>query len=117
MVVQLGFAIIPFGVTRASVAFASGTTRGTPSSIRNALELSIIIAPKRVISAAYSLETDAPAEVNTQSKSLNKSPCCKSCTVYSFPQNIYLVPALRSEPNNTSLEIDHFLFAKTLKNS
>ena len=45
MVVQLGLAMMPRGRTRASSALHSGTTRGTSSSIRKALELSIMTAP------------------------------------------------------------------------
>ena len=62
IVVQLGFAIMPRGRTRASSALHSGTTRGTSASMRNALELSIITVPCFVMVSANSREVPAPAE-------------------------------------------------------
>lgn len=73
IVVQLGLAMMPRGRLSASAALHSGTTRGTSASMRKALLLSIITAPKRVMSSAYSLDTLAPAEVNTMSTPLKSS--------------------------------------------
>ena len=75
MVVQLGLAIMPRGRFRASAALHSGTTRGTSSSKRKALELSIITAPYFVIVSANSFDVPAPAEVKAVSTSLKSSLC------------------------------------------
>ena len=88
IVVQLGFAIIPRGRFRASSGFTSGTTRGTFSSILNALELSIIIAPYLVIVSANSLEVPAPAEVKAMSTPLKSSLCSSNFTVISCPRKL-----------------------------
>ena len=117
MVVQLGLAMIPRGRLRASSALHSGTTKGTSSSIRKALELSIITAPYLVMSSANSLDVPAPAEVKAMSTSLKSSPCCRSFTSYSLPRNVYFVPALRCEPNSTRSSIGKFLSASTRRNS
>ena len=53
MVVQLGLAMILRGVSKASAPLTSGTTKGTSASIRKALELSIISAPRAVMVSAY----------------------------------------------------------------
>ena len=75
MVVQLGLAMMPRGRFSASSALHSGTTKGTSSSIRNALELSIITAPYLVIVSANSFDVPAPAEVKAMSTSLKSSLC------------------------------------------
>ena len=75
MVVQFGLAMIPRGRFRASAALHSGTTRGTSSSMRKALELSIITAPYFVIVSANSLDVPAPALVKAISTSLKSSLC------------------------------------------
>ena len=62
IVVQLGFAMMCLGAERASSALHSGTTRGTSASMRNALELSIIVAPWRVMVSAKRFDVPAPAE-------------------------------------------------------
>ena len=117
IVVQFGFAMIPRGRLRASSALHSGTTNGTSSSIRNALELSIITAPYLVMSAANSLDVPAPALVNAMSTSLKSSLCWRSLTSYSLPRNVYLVPAERSLPNKTRSSIGKFLSSRTRRNS
>jgi hypothetical protein len=85
MVVQLGLAMMPRGRSKASSALISGTTKGTSSSMRKALELSIITAPYLVMSSANSLLVPAPAEAKTMSTPLKSSLCCKSFTSYSLP--------------------------------
>ena len=75
MVVQLGLAMMLRGVLNASSPLTSGTTKGTSSSIRNALLLSIIIAPYFVMVSAYSFEVPAPADVKAMSTSLKSSLC------------------------------------------
>ena len=117
MVVQLGLAMMPLGQMRASSLLISGTTSGMSTSIRKALELSIIMAPYLVMSLAYSFDMDAPAEVNAISMPSKSSLCLSSCTVYSFPQKVYLRPAERVEPNSLSSSMGNFLSAKILRNS
>ena len=60
IVEQFGLAIIPL-CFKISSGFTSGTTRGTSGSIRNALELSITIAPRLAASGANVLEIEPPA--------------------------------------------------------
>ena len=117
IVVQLGLAMMRRGQSNASAAFTSGTTKGTSSHIRNALELSIITAPYFVIVSANSSEVLPPAEVKAMSTSLKSSLCCSSFTSYSFPLKVYLRPALRVEPNKTKSSIGKFLSARMRKNS
>ena len=117
IVVQLGLAMMPRGRSLASAAFTSGTTKGTLSSIRKALELSIITAPYLVMVSANSLEVPAPAEVKAISTPLKSSLCCKSFTSICLPRKVYLVPALRLEPNNTNSSNGKFLSSSTRRNS
>ncbi len=117
MVVQLGLAMMPRGRFRASSALHSGTTKGTSSSMRKALELSIITQPYFVMVSAYSLLVPAPALVKAMLMSLKSSLCCSSFTVSSLPRKVYFVPADRSEPNSTSSSIGKFLWSRMRKNS
>ena len=117
IVVQLGLAMMPRGRFRASSALHSGTTKGTSSSIRKAELLSIITAPYFVMVSANSFDVPAPAEVKAMSISLKSSLCWSNFTVSSLPRNVYLVPALRSEPNNTSSSMGKFLSSRSLRNS
>lgn len=75
MVVQLGLPIMRRGALNASSPLTSGTTSGTSSSMRKALELSIIRVPCLVMVSANSREVDAPAEVKAMSM-LRKSSLC-----------------------------------------
>ena len=109
--------MMPRGRLRASSALHSGTTSGTSSSMRKALELSIITAPYLVMSAANSFDVPAPAEVKAMSTPLKSSLCCKSLTSYSLPRNVYLLPALRDEPNNSRSSTGKSLSASTRRNS
>ena len=117
IVVQLGLAMIPRGRFSASSALHSGTTKGTSSSIRNAELLSIITQPYLVIVSANSFDVPAPAEVKAISMSLKSSLCWSNFTVSSLPRKVYLLPALRSEPNSTSSSIGKFLWSRILRNS
>ncbi|MPM73628.1 hypothetical protein SDC9_120610 [bioreactor metagenome] len=117
MVVQLGFAMTPLGRSLASAAFTSGTTKGTSASIRKALELSIITAPYFVMVSANSLEVPAPAEVKAISTPLKSSLCCRSLTSICLPRKVYVVPALRLEPNKTNSSNGKFLSSSTRRNS
>ena len=56
MVEQFGFAITPL-CQATSPGFTSGTTNGTSSSMRNALELSIITAPAAATASRISFDT------------------------------------------------------------
>ena len=77
IVVQVGLAMMPRGRLRASSGLHSGTTNGTSSHMRKALELSIITAPCLVMVSAKSLDVPPPAETNATSISLKSSLCCK----------------------------------------
>src|SRR3712207_7063176 len=94
IVVQLGLAIMPRGRTKASAALTSGTTNGTSSHIRKALELSIITAPYLVIVSANSSEVPPPAEVKAMSTSLKSS--------------------LRSEEHTSELQSRQYLVCRLL---
>ena len=109
MVVQLGLAMMPRGRIFASAGLTSGTTRGTSSSMRKALELSIITAPYLVMSPAYSFDVPAPAEVKAMSTPRKSSLCWRSFTSMSLPRKVYFRPALRLEPNNTNSSNGKFL--------
>ena len=117
IVVQLGFAMMLRGRLRASAAFTSGTTRGTSSHMRKALELSIITAPYFVIVSANSSDVPPPADVKAMSTSLKSSLCCRSFTSYSLPLKLYFVPAERLEPNSTRSSNGKFLSAMMRRNS
>ena len=60
IVEQFGLAMMPLCVSISS-GFTSGTTKGTSGSIRNALELSMTMAPRFAASGANVLEIDPPA--------------------------------------------------------
>ena len=109
--------MMPRGRLSASSALHSGTTRGTSLSMRKALELSIITAPYLVMSSQNSFEVPAPADVKAMSTSLKSSLCWSSFTSYSLPRKVYLVPAERCEPNNTSSSSGKFLSSSTRRNS
>src|SRR5258708_10861926 len=68
MGVQLGLATMPLGMERSSAALASGTTRGTSGSMRQAEELSITIAPAATSRGASARETEAGAEHRARSR-------------------------------------------------
>ena len=105
------------GASKASSGLTSGTTSGTSSSMRNALELSIMTAPWRVIVSAYSRETPAPAETNAISTPLKSDSCDSSSTSISQPRNVYLCPALRHEPNSRRRSIAISRLCNIFKNS
>ena len=53
--------------------------------------------------SAYSIEVPPPAEVKATSMPLKSSLCFSSLTIYGFPRNVYSRPALRDEPNSTTV--------------
>ena len=81
MVEQFGFAMTP-ECQATSWGFTSGTTSGTSSSMRKALELSIMPAPAAVTASRISLDTEAPAE-NSAMSTPSKDSGVISCTVSS----------------------------------
>src|ERR1700748_3683385 len=71
-VVQFGLAMMPLCFFTSS-ALISGTTSGTDSSMRNALELSTTTQPAAAAIGANSLEILPPALNNAMSMPLNES--------------------------------------------
>ncbi len=68
IVVQLGFATMPFGRSAIACGLTSATTSGTCGSIRNAEELSITTAPASATRGASSFAVPLPAEKSTMSR-------------------------------------------------
>ena len=97
IVEQFGLAIIPL-CFKISSGFTSGTTRGTSGSIRNALELSITIAPRLAASGANVLEIEPPA--NKAISIFSKDSGFASSTTNVFPFTVSSVPAERADANN-----------------
>ena len=93
VVVQLGFAMMPRCFSRAS-ALISGTTRGTSSSIRQVLDLSITTAPRFTASGASSLESPPVAAKKTMSTP-SKASGSATPTSISSPRNVIVLPADR----------------------
>jgi hypothetical protein len=96
MVVQLGFAIIPFTAWLMACGLTSETTRGTSGSIRNPDELSMTRTPAAANRGACAFEVVAPAEKMAMS-SPDGSAVEASSTVMSSPRKPSVVPALRAE--------------------
>src|SRR5690554_547947 len=91
---QLGLAI-GRGPDSRRWPFTSGTTRGISASMRNALELSITVAPASTATGAYSRLTDAPALKKARSTS-RKAPGPTGSTPIASPLNSRVRPALRA---------------------
>src|SRR3989344_2234507 len=99
-----------------SPAFISGTTRGTLSSIRKALELSITTQPALTAIGANSRDTLPPAlkiAISTPLKLCSLS----SSTAISFPRKVTDFPAERLLAKRTSFPIGKFLCSSTLSTS
>jgi hypothetical protein len=101
IVVQFGFATMPFGIDRSASGLTSETTSGTSGSLRHADELSITIAPAAAATGASAREVDPPAEKNTMS-SPEKSAVAASSTMTSTPCQGSLRPAQRADANSRS---------------
>ena len=86
---------------RASIGFISGTTNGTPSSMRKALELSTIKQPAFTQASRNAREIEAPA-LNSASWQPLKESFVNSRTVYVLPLNSMVVPALRLDASSTN---------------
>ncbi len=100
MVEQLGFAMTPLCHSM-SRGFTSGTTSGTLSSMRKALELSIITAPAAVTASRNWRDTPAPAEnsaMSTPSKASGVISCTSRSPAGTEPQppNATFLPAERA---------------------
>ena len=92
---QFGQAIIPrWSLSRC--ALISGTTSGTAGSIRNALDLSITIAPALTAIGANSRDCWAPAENSAKSTPLNEPAVSFSIRSFCSP-NLTVLPTERSE--------------------
>src|SRR5271154_1705046 len=96
MVVQLGLATMPLGMERSSAALASGTTRGTSGSMRQAEELSMTMAPAAASRGASARETDAGAEHRARSMPERSAVSASSTTISPSPHGS-VVPADRAE--------------------
>src|SRR5262249_6802873 len=95
IVVQLGQARMPRWC-RAARALISGTTSGTSGSIRNALDLSITVAPALTIINAYSFDCAEPAEQKAMSTPLKAAASIRWIATGS-PRNVTDLPTDRSE--------------------
>src|SRR5437660_10803308 len=99
MATQFGFATIPFLMWCSWSAFTSGTTSGQSGSIRHADELSTTTAPAFAAIGENSLLTDDGVLESTIWTPANASGRIGS-TVYGFPLNSTVLPALFSEARN-----------------
>src|SRR5689334_13889551 len=84
---------------RSAPALTSGTTSGTSGSMRQALELSITMAPALVAIGLASRLTEAGVLESTMSTPANASGRIGS-TVYVLPLKVRDLPALRWEARN-----------------
>ncbi|CAB4582262.1 unannotated protein [freshwater metagenome] len=96
---QFGLLIIPFGRSLVFSPFTSGTTSGTPGSIRNAPELSTAMAPRAAAIGAHCAETSSGTSNMATSTPSNTSGA-SACTVTSSPRTINFLPALRADAIN-----------------
>src|ERR1700730_14377573 len=103
MAAQLGLAMMPL-CSRTLSGLISGTTRGTPASMRNADELSTTTAPLLTATGAKRFDVELPAENNPMLTPLNPSSV-SSRTATGFPRNGSVLPAERAEANNRNSDI------------
>src|ERR1700733_13863586 len=95
---QLGLAMIPL-CSRIAPGLISGTTSGTPSSIRNADELSTTTAPLATAMGAKRLDVELPAENNPMLTPFRPSSV-NSRTGTGLPRNGSVLPAERADANS-----------------
>ena len=96
IVVQLGLATIPRGMSSRACGLTSATTNGTVGSIRHADELSITVAPAAATRSAYSRDDVAPAENRAMSRPAKSAVAVSSTSTWvSFHGRS--VPADRAE--------------------
>src|SRR5665647_3219663 len=110
IVVQFGFAMMPFGGLSVSPGLTSETTSGTSGSLRQADELSTTMAPASATFGAYSADIVAPAEKIAMSMPV-KSAVSVSSTTYSLPPHVTVLPAERAEEKTRSSSYGNFLSA------
>src|SRR5438309_10687941 len=91
MVEQLGLATIPLGIDRRASGLTSGTTRGTCGSIRQALELSMTMAPALAAMGLVSRLTEAGVLDSTIWTSAKAAGLIGSI-VYFFPLKSMVLP-------------------------
>lgn len=121
MVEQFGLAMTP-ECHDTSPGFTSGTTKGTSSSMRNALELSIMTAPAATTASRIALETSEPAENSAMSTPSNDSEII-SCTVSSpagtspQPSKGSFLPAERADASARTSLAGKSRSCKTFRNS
>ena len=96
MVVQLGLATMPMGMSSRAAALTSGTTRGTSGCIRQPDELSMIVAPAAAIFGAYSIEAVLPA-LSRAMPTPAQSAVAVSSTTTSRPAHSSVLPAERAD--------------------
>ena len=94
MVEQFGFAMMPLCFAISS-GLISGMTSGTSGSMRKVEELSMTTAPRLAASGASVLLMLPPAKRATSM--FSKDSGLASSTVYSLPQTMSFLPALRLE--------------------
>ena len=94
IVEQLGLATMPSCHSRSS-GFTWLTTSGTAGSMRQALELSMTVAPRRAASGASTRDVSPPAE-NSAISTPSKASGVASWTVWSVLPTSISRPALRA---------------------
>src|SRR5277367_2691321 len=99
IVEQLGLATMPLGILRRASALTSGTTSGTAGSMRQALELSMTMAPSRAAMGLVSRLTEAGVLDRTMSTP-RKAAGFIGSTGYFLPLKSMILFALRSEARN-----------------
>ena len=111
-VVQFGFAMMPL-CCFTSAAFTSGTTSGTFSSMRNALELSTTTQPALAAMGANAFEMLPPA-LNSAMSTPAKESSVSSVTATSAPLNLSCLPTERAEASNVSFPTGNCRFSRVL---
>ena len=96
IVVQLGLATMPLGMSSRSSGLTSETTSGTSGSLRQALELSTTMAPASATRGAQTFDVDPPLE-NSATSSPAKSAVAVSSTTISSLFHGRVVPADRAD--------------------
>src|SRR5262249_53556104 len=114
MVEQLGLATMPLGMRSRAWALTSGTTSGTSGSMRQALELSMTMAPARAAMGLYSRLIDAGVLDSTMSMPANASGRSGSMVCF-LPANSMDLPALRSEARNLMLRSGNWRSTSTCR--
>ena len=111
-VVQFGLAMMPL-CHFTSEALISGTTSGTFSSMRKALELSTTTQPAWTAMGAYSFEMLPPA-LNSAMSMPAKESFVSSATVFSAPRYVSFLPTERAEASSVSFPTGKLRFSRVL---